>query len=112
MVQVRQLENEQKVKLESAAVWGKEVAAADLNLLLMIKIDTVGVMQTEEVVEAVLVEVAEEMIERTLQRKGDLVAVVLVDRIKRTLNGGRCFGTDLAYWISSDFGNSVFRSEL
>ncbi|KZV46629.1 patatin-like protein 2 [Dorcoceras hygrometricum] len=53
----------------------------------MIKIDPVGVMQTEEVVEAVLVEVAEEMIERALQRKGDLVAVVLVDR-KKTLNGG------------------------
>ncbi|KZV32763.1 pentatricopeptide repeat-containing protein mitochondrial [Dorcoceras hygrometricum] len=61
---------------------GKKVAAADLNRLPMIKIDPVGVMQTEEVVEAVLVEVAEEMIERALQRKGDLVAVVLVDRIK------------------------------
>ncbi|KZV44476.1 hypothetical protein F511_38316 [Dorcoceras hygrometricum] len=46
---------------------GKRVATADLNRLLMIRIDPVGVLRVEEVV---LVKVAEEMIEGVLNEKG------------------------------------------
>ncbi|KZV48097.1 guanine nucleotide-binding protein subunit beta [Dorcoceras hygrometricum] len=67
-----------------------------------------------EVVEAVLVQVAEEMTEGVLQRTGDLVAVVLVERIKRELIGG-CLGrignrSDVEIWGYSDscFGTVQF----